>query len=245
MNLQERIEKTVDWIRKQVEQAGLKGVIVGLSGGIDSALAACLMKKAFPNNSLAVILPIKSSKDSLQDARLLVDKIKIDSMLIDLSEHHERLLGDIVKEAGKNEKMLRITDANLRARLRMSTIYAIGTLYQYMVIGTDNLAEIYTGYFTKFGDGACDILPLAPLLKREVFEWAEYMGVPEPILRKAPSADLWENQTDEEEMGTTYEMIDKHLCGMEIPEKDKAIIESLHRRSEHKRNTPVARPRFK
>ncbi len=245
MNLEQRISKTIEWIQAQVNNAGLKGVIVGLSGGIDSALASCLMKEAFPNNSLAVILPIKSSQSSITDAQALAQKIKIDTMTIDLTEHHERLLNHIVKEAGNNEKMLRITDANLRARLRMVTIYSIASLYNYMVIGTDNAAEIYTGYFTKFGDGGCDIMPLAPLLKSEVYEWAKYMGVPNSLIEKAPSADLWENQTDEQEMGTTYKMIDSHLQGIEIPEKDKLIIEGLHKRSEHKRHTPVARPRFK
>ncbi len=245
MQLDLRINKTIEWIREQVHNAGLKGVIVGLSGGIDSALASCLMKEAFPNNSLAVILPIKSSASSIEDAQILADKIKIDTMTIDLSDHHERLLNHILKEAGSNEKMLRITDANLRARLRMVTIYSIASLYNYMVIGTDNAAEIYTGYFTKFGDGGCDIMPLAPLLKSEVYEWAQYMGVPHSLIEKAPSADLWENQTDEKEMGTTYKMIDNHLQGIEIPEKDKIIIEGLHKRSEHKRHTPVARPRFK
>ncbi len=244
MELSKRIEKTIEWIQTQVNNAGLKGVIVGLSGGIDSALAAALMKEAFPNNSLAVILPIKSSASSLRDAELLAKKIKIDTMTIDLTDHHERLLSHIIKEAGTNEKMLRITDANMRARLRMVTIYSIASLYNYMVIGTDNAAEIYTGYFTKFGDGGCDIMPLAPLLKSEVYEWARYMGVPSPLIEKAPSADLWENQTDEEEMGTKYKYIDDFLQGIEIPERDRLIIEGLHKRSEHKRNTPVARPRF-
>ncbi len=244
MSLERRISKTIEWLQNQVNSAGLKGLIVGLSGGIDSALCACLMKEAFPNNSLAVLLPIKSSKDSLKDAEELANKIKIDSMTLDLTNQHEKLLEQVIKTAGNNEKMLRITDANMRARLRMVTIYSIASLYNYLVVGTDNAAEIYTGYFTKFGDGGCDIMPLAPLLKSEVYEWARYMGVPNSILEKAPSADLWEKQTDEEEMGTTYKMIDSHLQGITIPEKDRLIIEALHKKSEHKRHTPTARPRF-
>jgi NAD+ synthase len=137
----------------------------------------------------------------------------------------------------------RLTDANLRARLRMSTVYGIANNLNYLVAGTDNAAELLTGYFTKHGDGGVDILPLANITKREVFEWAKILGVPQEIIDRAPSAGLWEGQTDEIEMGTTYDMIDDYIEGKDIPEKDKKIIESLNRRSEHKRNMPPAPPK--
>jgi len=133
---------------------------------------------------------------------------------------------------------LKITDANLRARLRMSTLYSIANNLGYMVVGTDNADETYTGYFTKFGDGAVDIMPLKKILKKDVYEIGKVLGVPETILKKAPSADLWENQTDESEMGVSYESIEKYISGEQVSEKDEKIILSLHKKSEHKRNLP-------
>ena len=128
--------------------------------------------------------------------------------------------------------------------MRMTTLYAIAAHYQYLVVGTDNAAEVYTGYFTKYGDGGVDILPITHLKKSEVYEWGKYLGVPQVVLDRAPSAGLWENQTDETEMGTTYKMIDALLDGEDIPEKDRDIIERLHRISEHKRVMPPAPPKF-
>jgi NAD+ synthase len=144
------------------------------------------------------------------------------------------------------EEYLKMTDANLRARIRMSTVYTVANNLGYLVVGTDNLAEIHTGYFTKYGDGGVDIIPLANLTKREVYEWAKALGVCEDVINKAPSGGLWEGQTDEDEMGTTYEMIDAVVEGRinEVPKKDLEIIQRLHRISEHKRNTPQAPPKF-
>src|SRR3712207_2488298 len=130
-------------------------------------------------------------------------------------------------------------DANLRGRIRMSTVYIVVNNMGYLVVGTDNAAEIHTGYFTKYGDGGVDLIPLANLTKREVYEWAKVLGVHEDIINKAPSAGLWEGQTDENEMGTTYDMIDAIVEGRinDVPKKDQDIIARLHRISEHKRHT--------
>jgi len=108
----------------------------------------------------------------------------------------------------------------------------------YMVVGTDNAAELYTGYFTKYGDGGVDLLPIADLLKREVYEMAKYFEVPVSVLEKNPSAGLWDGQTDEDEMGITYAKIDDFLDGIEIPEKDRQVIEKMHKQSRHKREMP-------
>ncbi len=121
----------------------------------------------------------------------------------------------------------------------MSTLYSVATNYEYLVVGTDNLAEWYTGYFTKYGDGGSDILPLIDLTKTEVKELATYLGVVDNVINKVPSADLWEGQTDEAEMGTSYEMIDAFLDGKEIPQKDRRLIENMHQKTEHKRNIPT------
>ena len=144
------------------------------------------------------------------------------------------------------EDNLKMTDANLRARVRMSTVYTVANNLGYLVVGTDNAAEIHTGYFTKHGDGGVDLIPLANLTKREVYEWARVLGVHNDIINKAPSAGLWEGQTDEIEMGTTYDMIDAVIEGRldEVPQKDQEVIARLHRISEHKRHTAAAPPKF-
>ncbi|WP_153464663.1 NAD(+) synthase [Sediminibacillus terrae] len=237
--MQEKVEKIVAWLQEKIEESGVKGLLVGVSGGIDSAVVAHLIKRAAPYHSLGVILPCKSNPQDMEDAKKVIDSCGIDSLTVDLSETHDVLFNNIQKQLNDQQSVnpdnQHLADANLRARLRMSTLYALAANYQYLVVGTDNAAEFYTGYFTKYGDGGVDLVPLVSLGKGEVREMAEYLGVPDDIVHKQPSAGLWEGQTDENEMGTTYEKIDKYLKGGEIPQKDKDIIERLHKKSAHKR----------
>ncbi len=237
--MQEKVEKIVAWLQEKIEESGVKGLLVGVSGGIDSAVVAHLIKRAAPDHSLGVILPCKSNPQDMEDAKKVIDSCGIDSLTVDLSETHDVLFNNIQKQLNDQQSVnpdnQQLADANLRARLRMSTLYALAANYQYLVVGTDNAAEFYTGYFTKYGDGGVDLVPLVSLGKGEVREMAEYLGVPDDIVHKQPSAGLWEGQTDENEMGTTYEKIDKYLKGGEIPQKDKDIIERLHKKSAHKR----------
>lgn len=243
----EQIDKTVEWIRAKVEEAHCKGVAVGVSGGIDSAVVAYLIKEAFPDNSIGVIMNIKSNPQDKEDGMKVINGCGIEHIELNLDEPQIMVLDHVTEQLKDknlfNENSMKMTDANLRARIRMSALYTVANNLGYLVAGTDNAAELYTGYFTKFGDGGVDMLPIANLPKHEVYEWAKELGIHEDLINKAPSAGLWEGQTDENEMGTTYAYIDKVVEGKrdEVPEKDLEIIERLHRVSEHKR-VPAPKP---
>lgn len=247
MTREEKIEKVVEWLREMVAKANAKGIAVGVSGGIDSAVVAYLIKKALPQNSIGVIMNIKSNPKDAQDGMKVIEGCGIEHIVLNLDEPQQMILdqitGKLKEENLYNEDAIRMTDANLRARIRMSSIYTVANNLGYLVAGTDNAAEIYTGYFTKYGDGGVDILPIANLTKQEVYEWAKVLGVHEDIINKAPSAGLWVGQTDEDEMNTKYKYIDMMVEGRvdEVPKKDVEIIERLHRISEHKR-VPVPKP---
>ena len=246
--LEKRINTVVDWLKDQVRKAGAEGLIVGVSGGIDSAVAAFLIKKAFPSSSLGVILPCESASQDMADAREVVKKADLAHLEIDLTPTF-KTLAQAAKQAvtsagGWNDRKERAVLANLKARLRMSTLYLLAQNYNYLVVGTDNKAEWYLGYFTKFGDGGADLLPLVHLTKGEVRQWAAHLGVPEQVIQKAPSAGLWPGQTDEEEMGVTYLAVDRYLQGEPVSEQERTIIERWHNQTAHKRQLPLQPPPF-
>lgn len=238
-------EEIVLWLQNQLKETGMNGFVLGLSGGIDSAVAAALIKKACPDRCLGVIMPAGNPASDREDAILTAEAFDLPYMEISLEKQREDLFGEVKQAfAGKNIpiKDEAMAKGNIGARLRMTTLYAIGGNLGYLVVGTDNAAETYTGYFTKYGDGGVDLLPLAHLTKGEVFALGRYLGVPQSVLEKPPSAGFFEDQTDEKEMGVSYETIDAFLRGEKIAEKDRIILERLHRVSEHKRNLP---PRIK
>lgn len=244
----EKINHVVDWLRKKVEDSGTNGLVVGLSGGIDSSVVGFLIKKAFPENSIGVIMPCKSNEKDKNDAIEVANAAGLKHIIVELTEEQDNLFtkvnNELIKEKFDADKNKRLSDANLRARMRMSTLYTVANSLNYLVVGTDNAAEVYTGYFTKYGDGGVDILPIANLSKREVYEWGRHLRVPQVVLDRPPSAGLWEGQTDENEMGTTYNMIDDMLEGKEIPQEHRETIERLHRRTQHKREMPPVPPKY-
>ncbi len=237
MTIANEVNGVVKWLRRQVEEAGAGGLLVGLSGGVDSSVVAFLIKEAFPENSLGVIMPIHSNPRDAEDALALVEASGIDMRMVDLTRVHDSVKHLVLENLGEDINA-RSADANLRARLRMSTLYTFANALNYLVVGTDNAAELHTGYFTKYGDGGVDLLPIANLAKGEVYEWGRYFGVPGTILDRDPTAGLWEGQTDEKEMGVTYAEIDRYLKGGTIDEASRVVIDRLHQKSEHKRRMP-------
>lgn len=237
-------KKIVNWIKEQVRDANSKGVVLGLSGGIDSAVVAVLCKKAFPKNTLALIMPCFSNPQDISHAELIAKKFKIRYKKIDLSSALEKLLYDIDNKQydEKNEKNLEI--ANMKARLRMITLYYFANKLDYLVVGCGNKSELKVGYFTKYGDGACDILPIGNLLKKDVRKLAEELEIPKEIIEKPPSAGLWKGQTDENELGISYDELDFILEKIEIKnfrgvnKKILKKVQDMVKKSEHKRRMP-------
>ncbi|KUK36720.1 MAG: synthase [Thermacetogenium sp.] len=235
----ELAESLVEWIRRRVVEAGAVGVVYGLSGGLDSAVVGALCRRAFPATSLALVMPCHSLDLDIQDARLIADALDLRMKVVVLDRVYERLLGLLEPVAAEcPEERALLARANIKPRLRMIVLYYYASIYNYLVVGSSNKSELTVGYFTKYGDGGSDLVPLGNLAKCQVRELAAYLNVPERIIAKPPSAGLWENQTDEEEMGFSYEVLDSYVLGGEVPPLLKEKIEGMKRRSEHKRRMP-------
>jgi len=226
------------WMRKQIRQAGAAGIVMGLSGGVDSAVVACLTKEAVGRDRvLGLFLPCHSQKEDLEDAKLLARKLGIRTKTVDLTDIYDNLL-KVLPPAGNMAK------ANLKPRLRMLVLYYFANKLNYLVCGTGNKSEINLGYFTKHGDGAADILPIGDLLKEEVRELAEELGIPRRIIAKPPTAGLWPGQTDEGEMGITYPELDDILERIEskkrqvLSEEKVNKVKTMIQGSAHKREGP-------
>ena len=226
-------ERRVAWIRALVESAHASGVVFGNSGGKDSALVGILCKAAC-ENTVGVLLPCGSKRSygaDADDGRALAEAFGIETRVVDLGRTRESLIAALGEAAALNDTAL----TNLAPRLRMTALYAVAAAENRLVAGTGNRSEIYMGYFTKWGDGSSDFDPIADLTAGEVFEFLEYLKAPRRIIDKAPSAGLFDGQTDEQDMGVSYRAIDEWiLCGTG-EEKDLDVIERYHARSEHKR----------
>lgn len=234
--MKEYLDYLINWLRDVVKKANAKGLIVGVSGGIDSAVVACLMKKAFPDNSFGLILPCHSNPIDQELAEKLNKKIGLEYEVVDLSKTFDIMMQSFNANFETNDtKSYKDARSNTKVRLRMTTIYAYAQAKSYLVLGTDNAAEWYIGYFTKHGDGGCDIAPLIHLTKGQVIQAAKELGVIDEIISRPPSAGLYNGQTDEDEIGVSYNDLDLHITGHNIEESKKERLLYLHKISEHKR----------
>ncbi|MFW5986400.1 MAG: NAD(+) synthase [Halanaerobiales bacterium] len=222
----------VDWLTQRVEEAGAEGAVVGLSGGIDSSVVSVLCKKAFGQDVTGIIMPCYSEEQDANDAEKVAGIFEIDYIIHDLSSVFEGLLA-LYKE-DESSKRSKLAAVNIKPRLRMITLYYYASLKNYLVIGTDNWSELKVGYFTKHGDGGVDLAPLGRLVKTEVRELAGHLGIPDSIIEKPPSAGLWQDQTDEEEMGLTYETLDRYILTGEVDPENRKQIEELTKKNAHK-----------
>lgn len=245
-NVAQYAEKISNFIKETVETTKANGVVFGMSGGIDCSLVAALCKKA-EVKTLLVMMPygdsMKRTKD-VNDAMELIEKFDIDYTTVDITETVDALEKSLKVSNNTNKgdsiEFTTMALSNIRPRVRMTTLYAIGQSKGYLVAGTGNLSERTVGYSTKWGDGGHDFNPIGNLTKTEVRLMARYLGVPDCIIDKAPSAGLWAGQTDEDEMGVKYSEIDDYITtgGKNISKETFEAIKGKHMRNMHKTQMP-------
>ena len=231
-NYKTEFEERVEFIKSVLKDSGASGIVYGNSGGKDSALVGILCKAAC-DNTVGIIMPCTSKRNygmDTADAMTVAERYGIETRRVDLSPVKEAAVGQISEAAELNTAAL----SNIAPRLRMMTLYAVAAAEQRLVAGTGNRSEAYVGYFTKWGDGAHDFNPISDLTVKEIFEFLRYLKAPECIIEKAPSAGLFDGQTDESEMGLSYAKLDEYLLtGKTDPDSEK-LIEKMHSRSLHK-----------
>ncbi|AAB90242.1 NAD(+) synthase [Archaeoglobus fulgidus] len=244
MNFEKVVERICDFIRGVVSSSGSTGVVLGLSGGVDSATVAYLCVRALGSERVfALIMPETgvTPEQDVEDAINVAESLGMEYKLIEIND----IVRVFKEKAGEGSK---IAEANLKPRIRMVLNYYHANSMNRLVAGTGNKSELMVGYFTKYGDGGVDFLPIGDLYKTEVFQLAAYLGVPRRIIEKKPSARLWPGQTDEEEMGISYAELDEILKLIEKgerrdDEKFRRVVQMVER-SRHKREMPpVARVR--
>jgi NAD+ synthase len=236
MNLPDRI---ASWLRERLDAAGAGGFVFGLSGGVDSSTVAALAVRAVgAERTLGVLLPCHSQPEDARLGQLIADTFGIPTITVDLSAAYDALAAELPPSDN------RLAAANVKPRLRMIAWYDLSNANNYLVLGAGNKSELSVGYFTKYGDGGVDLLPLGDLYKTQVWELARELGVPQEVVERPPTAGLWPGQTDEGEMGITYRELDRVLAAIEAgstSEVEPAMLEKVQgmiARSEHKRAMP-------
>ena len=239
MDLRSYLKTVEKFLKDYLENNKCEKYVLGVSGGVDSSLCAAILKNAVGRDRVhCIIMPINSSDADTKDGLTLVKDLDLPYDIIDASETFEAYKKVFTKNGIELD---RSTLGNLKARMRMSILYAVAQKERGLVVGTDNADERCVGYFTKYGDGACDILPIAYLVKAEVVEAAKIYGVKDHLAERVPTAGLYEGQTDEKEMGVSYKDLDAYVLGKEINEDAKKRIQYLEKISAHKRN-PIPMP---
>lgn len=233
MKLAEYLKDIEKFLKDYLEDSHMEKYILGISGGVDSSLCAVLAKNAVGKERLhCVIIPIESLPEDEEDALKLAAEYDLHYTIIDASESFREYKKEFERNGIELDKS---TLGNLKARMRMSILYAIAQHEKGLVIGTDNADERYVGYYTKWGDGACDILPIAHLVKGEVVEASKILGMSPALAERVPSAGLYHGQTDEKELGVTYKELDAFVLGKKVSPASKKRIQYLHKISAHKR----------
>ncbi len=239
MKLEEYLKVIEKFCADYLVKNNMKQYVLGLSGGVDSSLVTAILRNAVGKDKLTcIMIPIDSHPSDLEDALDLVKQLDLNYIIIDGSESFHKTVEQFTSQGIELD---RGTLSNLKVRIRMTVLYAYAQKVGGLVVGTDNMDERYTGYFTKYGDGAADILPIVYLTKGEVVQACKMYGVSKRLAERTPTAGLFEGQTDEGEMGVKYADLDRYLLGGEIDETSRARIEHLHRISEHKR-APIPTP---
>lgn len=226
-------EKRVEFIKNIIKESGANGIVFGNSGGKDCALVGILCKAAC-ENTVGIILPCSSKRnyeEDTKDALAVANKFDIKTETLDVTPIKTALLNELEKITTPNSVAL----TNIAPRLRMTSLYAYAASNNMLVAGTGNRSEVYVGYFTKWGDGGHDFNPIFDLTVTEVYEFLKYLDAPEIIIKKAPSAGLFEGQTDEDDMGVKYSDIDNYLLYNKGKPEVIEKIEKMHRNTEHKR----------
>ncbi len=267
MNCEKVADALGAWIRERVLAAGCRGIVFGLSGGLDSAVVAALGMRAIPDGCLGVVMPCHSDPEDVEDALACARAFSLPTLVCDLTSLFDRHLALVsgclsngaaqpdlafaapalaelayaaARVAMSDPGRSRMAQANLKPRLRMTVLYYYANILGYLVVGTTNRSELTVGYFTKYGDGGSDIMPLAGLVKWQVRELASYLGVPRHVIEKAPTAGLWSGQTDEGEMGISYAKLDHYILTGEADDAVRRRVDSLNRASQHKLARPPA-----
>lgn len=264
MSMNKEVFKIVQFLKDTLRRSGQKGFALGMSGGIDSAVCAALAKRAIDELATLqdhpfeetrgdykldlIILPMGNIADDANTAKEIAAHLDVDIRTVELGDTLSAFLAALHPTQDGHTQPDPKVIGNLKARMRMSAIYYAANEKGLLVLGTDNLAETYTGYFTKHGDGAADVFPLSDFTKREVYEIGRFLGLPESVLSRQPSAGLWEGQTDESEMGVPYNFIDNVLEDLgaanaltytrEQYNEYHKRLNKLHSSTQHKRDAP-------